>query len=219
MVAFGGAEKSAYLYKVPECERVIKFDNHSDWVFGTTFSKDSKNMVTTSRDRAIKLVEIATKNFVDDINYQVYAGGYYAVARNPQTDEVAVAGDEGLIRYYSIFKVKARTMNREDYNLLRSFPAQDGPVFALAFSPDGSLLAAGGRTSDVKVFKTADASVVAALKGFKGSVHSLAWHPKTNQLAVAGFDGSVYLYAMPAGQLVKSFVPVPMAPGRAAAAR
>ena len=108
MVAFGGAEKSAYLYSVPECcSRLMKFDNHSDWVFGTTFTKDSKNFVTTSRDRAIKLVEIATKNFVDDINYQVYKGGYYAVARNPMTDEVAVGGDEGLIRYYSIYKKQA----------------------------------------------------------------------------------------------------------------
>lgn len=210
LVAFGGAEKSAYLYTVPDGQRVLKFDNHSDWVFGTTFSRDSKNMVTTSRDRAIKLVEIATKNFMDDINYQVYAGGYYAVARNPQTDEVAVAGDEGLIRYYSIFKVKARTMNREDYNLLRTFPAQDGPVYALAFSPDGAMIAAGGRTSDVKVFKASDASVVASLKGYNGTVHSLAWNPKKSELAVGGFDGSVYLYSMPKGDLVKSFVPAPL---------
>ena len=112
MVAFGGAEKSAYVYSVPDCQQLLKFDNHSDWVFATTFSRDSKNMVSTSRDRAIKLVEIATKNFIDDINYQVYNGGYYAVARNPVTDEVAVGGDEGLIRYYSIYKKQARTMNR-----------------------------------------------------------------------------------------------------------
>ena len=69
-----------------------------------------KVLVTTSRDRAIKSVEIATKNFIDDINYQVYNGGYYAVARNPMTNEVAVGGDEGLVRYYSIDKVRPRTM-------------------------------------------------------------------------------------------------------------
>ncbi|HTE17319.1 MAG TPA: WD40 repeat domain-containing protein, partial [Armatimonadota bacterium] len=217
MVAFGGAEKSVYVYSVPDCQQILKFDNHSDWVFSTTFSRDSKNIVSTSRDRAIKLVEIATKNFIDDINYQVYNGGYYAVARNPMTDEVAVGGDEGLIRYYSIYKQKARTMNREDYNLLRTFPKTNGPIYSLAFSPDGSLIAAGGRPSEVMVYNTADATPVskpvATLKGFSGSVHSLAWHPKGGQLAVAGFDGSVHLYAMPAGTLVKSFVPVPM-PGK-----
>lgn len=210
MVAFGGAEKSAYLYSVPDCTQVLKFDNHSDWVFGTTFSRDSKNVISTSRDRAIKLVEIATKNFIDDINYQVYNGGYYAVARNPMTDEVAVGGDEGLIRYYSIFKVRARTMNREDYNLIRTFEKLDGPIYAIAFSPDGTMMAVGGRTTEVRVFKTADGSKIASLKGFNGTVHSLAWHPKNGQLAVGGFDGSVHLYSVPAGQLVKSFVPVPM---------
>jgi WD40 repeat protein len=209
-VAFGGAEKSAYLYTVPELTRVLRFDNHSDWIFGTTFSKDGKNMVTTGRDKAIKLVEIATKNFVDDINYQVYAGGYYAIARNPTTDEVAVGGDEGLVRYYSIFKKAARTINRDDYNLIRTYDKQPQPIFALAFSADGAMLAAGGRSDEVWVYKTGETAPFLRLKGFEGSVHSLVWNPKGGQLAIGGFDGSVRLYAVPSGELVKSFVPVPL---------
>lgn len=209
-VAFGGAEKSAYLYSVPEGRQLIKFDNHSDWVFGTTFSRDGKNMVTTSRDRAIKLVEIATKNFVDDVNYQVYNGGYFAIARNPQADEVAVGGEEGLVRYYSVFKKQARTMNREDYNLLRTFEKMPAAIYAVAFNGDGSLMAVGGQASEVWVFKTADGSRVATLKGFKGSVHGLAWHPKTGHLAVAGFDGRIRVYAVPSAQTVREFVPMPL---------
>jgi WD40 repeat protein len=216
LVACGGAEKSAYLFTVPDLQQVMKFDNHSDWVFGTTFTKDSKNFVTTSRDRAIKLVEIATKNFVDDVNYQVYKGGYYAIARNPMTDEVAVGGDEGLIRYYSIYKKQARTMNREDYNLLRTFPAIGAPIYSVAFSGDGKLVACGGRGPEVVVFKTIDGSKVGSVKGFEGSVHSLNFHPKTGQLVVTGFDGKIYFYDMPDGKLAKSFVPVPMGKQQAA---
>jgi WD40 repeat protein len=210
LVAFGGAEKSAYLYAVPECTQVLKFDNHSDWVFGTTFTRDSKHMVTTSRDRAIKMVEIATKNFVDDVNYQVYNGGYNAIARNPMTDEVAVGGDEGLVRYYSIYKKQARTMNREDYNLLRTYEKMPPPIYSLAFSPDGALFAAGARTGEVWVYKTAEPAPVLKLKTQEGSVHSLAWHPKGGQLAVSGYDGAVRLYEMPAGKEIGKFVPVPL---------
>jgi WD40 repeat protein len=213
-VAFGGAEKSVYLYTVPDVQQVMKFDNHSDWVFGTTFSKDSKNVISTSRDRAIKLIEIATKNFVDDINYQVYNGGYFAVARNPMTDEVAVGGEEGIVRYYSIFKVKARTMNREDYNLLRTFDKVDGPIYTLAFNADGSMLAVGGRFNEIRIFKTADGSKIASLKGFSGSIHSLAWHPKKPELTVAGFDGTIRTYAVPGGDVLHAFVPVPVTRGQ-----
>lgn len=211
LVAFGSAEKSAYLYSVPECQQLLKFDNHSDWVFGTTFSRDGKNMVTTSRDRAIKLVEIATKNFVDDINYQVYNGGYNAIARNPMSDEVAVGGDEGIIRYYSIYKKQARTMNREDYNLLRTYEKMPPPIYALAFSPDGAILAAGSRTGDLWLFKTGETTPYAKIKAQEGSIHTLAWHPKGGQLAVSGFDGSVRLYEMPAGKELSKFTPVPLA--------
>jgi WD40 repeat protein len=210
MVAFGGAEKSVYVYKVPDATQVLKFDNHSDWVFGTTFSKDSKILVTTSRDRAIKSIEIATGNFIDDINYQVYNGGYYAVVRNPKTDEVAVAGDEGLIRYYTIYKTKARTMNREDYNLVRTFPNRQGPDYALAFNPEGTMIAEGGQSPEVRIFNVADGKPVTSLKLPSGSVHALAWHPKGAQLAVTGFDGAVRLFAMPGGELVKSFSAVPL---------
>lgn len=214
MVACGSAEKSVYLHSVPGLQPLIKFDNHSDWVFGTTFTRDSKHMVSTSRDKAIKLVEIATKNFVDDINYQVYNGGYFSVARNPVTDEVAVGGEEGLVRYYSIYKKQARTMNREDYNLLRTYEKLDGPIHALAFSADGALLAVGGRSGEVRVYKTADGSRAATLKGHGGSIHTLAFHPKTGQLAAGGFDGSIRLYTLPTGELVKTFIPVPITAAR-----
>jgi len=212
LLACGGAEKSAYVFSVPDLQQVVKFDNHSDWVFGTTFSLDGKNFITTSRDRAIKLVEIATKNFVDDINYQVYKGGYHTIARHPKLDEVAVGGEEGLVRYYSIFKKAARNINRDDFNLIRTFPPLGAPIYALAFSPDGTLLAVGGRAGEVAVYRTADGGKAAALKGFEGSVHGLAFHPTNGRLAVAGFDGRVYLYALPGAEPVSSFVPVPMGP-------
>lgn len=210
LLACGSAEKSVHLHTVPELQPVLKFDNHSDWVFGTTFTRDSKHLVSTSRDKAIKLVEIATKNFVDDVNYQVYNGGYYAIARNPVTDEVAVGGEEGLVRYYSIYKKQARTMNREDYNLLRTFEKLDGPIHAITFSPDGSLMAVGGRSAEVRVYKTADGTRAATLKGHQGSIHTLAWHPKSGQLAAGGFDGSVRLYEAPSGTLKSVLLPVPL---------
>ncbi len=243
LVGFGGAEKSAYVYSVPDCKQLVKFDNHSDWIFGTTFTKDSKILVTASRDRAIKLVDIATHNFIDDANYQVYNGGYFAIARNPQIDYVAVGGEEGIVRYYSIRQLYRRTMNREDYNLWRTFDKVDGPIYALAFSPNGTMLAVGGRTSSVVIYnndfkkdpvvdtptasqtapggppipsKTPPAKL-AELTGFSGSVHSMGWHPGGKQLAVSGFDGTVHLYEVPSGKLVKTFVPVPLGAATASA--
>ena len=56
-----------------------------------------------------------------------------------------------------------------------------------------------------------DGARIASLKGFEGSVHGLAWHPKNGQLAVSGFDGKVYFYSLPEGKLLSSFTPVPMA--------
>ena len=210
-VCFGGAEKSVYVYTVPDGKQVLKFDNHSDWVFGTTFTTDSKHFVSVSRDRSLKLVEITQNSFVDDINYQVYGGGYSSVSRNPKSDEVAVGGEEGIIRIYSIYKKAARNMMRDDFNLIRTFDKLSGPISAVAYSPDGSMVAAGGQSPEVLVFKAADGSRVATLKGHTGTVHTLAWNEKSGELAVSGFDGSVRVYSLPDGKQMRQFVAVPMA--------
>ncbi len=40
---------------------------HSDWVLDTVFSKDGTYLISVSRDRSMKLVEVATQRFVDNI--------------------------------------------------------------------------------------------------------------------------------------------------------
>ena len=63
-----------------------------------------------------------------------------------------------------------------------------------------------------------DGKPATSLKGFQGTVHSLSWTPKGDRLAVGGFDGKVRIYAMPKGEEVKAFVPVPLTPATQVAA-
>ena len=66
-------------------------------------------------------------------SYRPY-DGWRCLARRPKADQIAAAGLDGVPRLYQIFKAKARTMNREDYNLVLAFEKQPGVVNALAFN-------------------------------------------------------------------------------------
>jgi Planctomycete cytochrome C/WD domain, G-beta repeat len=84
------------------------------------------------------------------------------VIRNPKDDTVAIGGDEKIPRLYKIFRTQARDPSYTDFNLLRAFEAQPGPVSSLAFAPDGSKVATGGFDGTVRVFNVADGKLIAA---------------------------------------------------------
>ena len=220
LLGFGCVDNSVRVVTVPQGKQVMRLDNHSDWVLSTCFSLDSKNILSTGRDQALKLTLIEGGSFIDDIN--THYGAYRALARHPKSDQVLVAGDDGIPRLYQVFRTKARSMNQEDHNLLRVYEKQPATVTAVAFSTAGDIFAVGAENGGVRIYKTdngpavkEDQAVVggvatASLKGCQGVVYSLAFRPDGKQIAVGGRDGTLRLYDLPAGTLVKSFSPVPL---------
>lgn len=80
-LAFGCADNSVRIVTVPDGKQTLKFDNHSDWVFATAFSMDSKNLISASRDQAVKLTLADSGSFIDDLN--THASALRCLVRNP----------------------------------------------------------------------------------------------------------------------------------------
>ncbi|MCL4207060.1 MAG: DUF1080 domain-containing protein [Pirellulaceae bacterium] len=81
-------------------------------------------------------------------------------------------------------------------------------VMSLAFSPDGSILAAGDEGGEVRLWDTASGQEIKRLPIGK-SVFELAFHPQGRMLAAGGWRrgeaGTVHIWTVPDGQSVKSF--------------
>lgn len=67
-IAFGCSDNSVRVLTVPDGKPILKFDNHSDWVFSTAFAMDGRNLLSAGRDQAIKLILVESGQFIDDIN-------------------------------------------------------------------------------------------------------------------------------------------------------
>ena len=99
--------------------------------------------------------------------------------------------------------------NKEE-SAIREFEHMSTSLCAVAFSADGSRLACGGLSGEVRLFQTDNGQRIATIPQAGGPVFALAFHPKENQLATAGSDGQVRFYNAADGKLLKTIPGVPI---------
>jgi WD40 repeat protein/mono/diheme cytochrome c family protein len=250
LVAFGCADTSLRAINAETGEQVLFQGAHDDWVLDTVFSVDGKHLVSAGRDMSLKLIEVATERFVDNITSitpGALKGGIHAVARHPGRDELLVAGSDGIPKTYRMQREVARAIG-DDSNLIREFPPIPGRIFDAEYNHDGTLFAAGSsldgkgyvylysspqnteatpeeikqiqakvstsRSDDEKKkldeYHVADAKLVHKLAGQEGGVYAVAFSPDGKIVASAGLDGVVRFNSVETGELTGEFLPVPV---------
>jgi WD40 repeat protein len=216
-LAFGAFDNRARVIDVESNKVVMTLDAHSDLVFATTFSLKLDHLITVSRDMAMKLTEIKTAQFIDNITSitpGALKGGLMAVQRHPKEEQVLAGGADGEPKLYKIFRTQARQIG-DDFNKLKAYPAMPGRIFSLEFNADGSLFVAGSSNATsgaARIYNTNDAKVTHELAGHTAGVFAVAFRPDGKQVATGGFDGKVRLFDVDTGMLVKEFVPVEITP-------
>jgi WD40 repeat protein/serine/threonine protein kinase len=88
----------------------------------------------------------------------------------------------------------------------RSLEGHEGPVWSVAFSPDGSRLASGAEDHDVVLSDAHTGVVLAVLKGHTQVIRSVAFSPDGSRLASASADHTVRVWDVRSGQPLMTFL-------------
>jgi len=229
-IAFGCADNTLRAIDSGTGKQVLFQGAHSDWVLGTVFSRDGAHLVSTSRDMSMKLTEVATQRFVDNITSITpgrLKGGLQTVdlrPGQPETkvkgvdgadkiyDEVVVGGSDGTPRLYKIHRVKQRTIGDDD-NKVRDYAPMPGRLNAVRFNKSGTLFAAGSSsdgTGELRLYNVADGKIMAKVENTT-PIFAVAFHPEGKTVAFAGFDGKIRLVDVTSGKITQEFLAVELA--------
>ncbi len=117
------------------------------------------------------------------------------IAYDPVHDRLAVGSSEGAIYL----------LDRATFSVLTRAPAHPPSVFALAFSPDGAYLYAGGRDAGLSRWRTHAAGLeqIQEATAHLMTVNAIAVHPQGKYLATASRDKTIKLWSAEDLRLLK----------------
>jgi WD40 repeat protein len=126
---------------------------------------------------------------------QLDTGGHMArikdIAFTPDGKQLVSAADDKTIRVWDAATGKTlRTIRGE------IAPGDTGKIYAMALSPDGKWLAAGGSTrgDEIRLYDFASGELKTLLKGHKDVIHTLAFSPDGKKLISGSGDNTAILW-------------------------
>ncbi len=86
-----------------------------------------------------------------------------------------------------------------DGAVVRSFPGLPTPLYGLAISPDGQLLAGTGQAATPRIWRLSDGKVVASLYGHGELAHHLMFSADGERLVTVGVDSTIRVWSVRTG--------------------
>jgi WD40 repeat protein len=120
----------------------------------------------------------------------------YALAFSPDGKKFATAGYDRMIRVWDTGTL-ARTKDSQATELAKPeliLKDHSDTIYALSWSPDGTLLASGSADRSIKVWEATTGKRLYTLGDPTDWVYSLAWSPDKKHLAASGVDKTLRIW-------------------------
>ena len=165
----------------PKKQQALSSDQHYATAFA--YSADGRYMATAGSDGPVKLWDVATGRVVRSL--VGHTGASTAVVFSPDRHRLVSTSYDTTMRVWDL--------TRSTPEKFRRLNARGHELIGLAFSPDGSLIAAADPFSKPPVVMLLDAATSSVIATFPGRTNRLNFSPDGSLLAVPEASGAIQL--------------------------
>jgi WD40 repeat protein/tetratricopeptide (TPR) repeat protein len=183
------SDSEVQVWDLPGRRLLGTMKGQGDAISALALAANDSILATAGSDKTVLLWDLATRKEIARLGQ--YKTAVAALACAPDGLTVAVA-DGAEVKLWDVPGRRVRATLRR---------ATQGQPSALAFSPDGSALAAGTPTGSVTVWNARSGEIVASVEEPGAAVLALAFSPEGRSLAVARNDRTIHLRDPATGQL------------------
>lgn len=195
-IASGGQDATVQVWKAATGARSLTYREHASRVNGVSWSRNSRSVASGSEDKSVQVWNASSGDL--EFNFLGYTAGVLCVGWQPDDSSVASGSWDGTLRDWAITQHGTYFAPGDQVFDYRGHGNSE--VDALAWSPDGKLIASAGADQTVQISRGIDGAP--ALPSFTrhksqtntNSVLSVAWSPDGNSIASGDTNGNVYVW-------------------------
>jgi WD40 repeat protein len=173
-----GVDRTVHAWDATTGDSLRVFEGHTQSVNALALSADGRWLYSGSEDDTVR-------------RWDTQSGAGEVAITLPDAVNVLAVAPSGAVA----LGCEDGTASLLEAGAVRLITRHKHPVYAVAFSPDGALLASGSWDGDLRVTRVATGEAVAVLKGHDYAVLALAFSPDGTLLASAGRDTTVRLWS------------------------
>ncbi|EMD58222.1 hypothetical protein COCSADRAFT_351273 [Bipolaris sorokiniana ND90Pr] len=173
-------------------------EGHSDYISAIAFSSDGQLVASGSRDKTVRLWETATGTCRSTL--EGHSDYVSAVAFSPDGQVVASSGGKTVRLLETASGDKTVRLWETATGICRStLEGHSQEISAIAFSPDGQLVASGSSDKTVRLWETATGICRSTLEGHSQEISAIAFSPDGQLVASVSRDKTVRLWEVVTG--------------------
>jgi len=213
LLASAGVDRTVRIWETATGATLGILTGHASWVRAVAFSPDGTLLASASEDKTVRVWQTTTGTAVSTLTG--HASQVWAVAFSPDGTLLASASEDKTVRVWGTATgtaIRTLTGHAEgpltagrDARTARALNAAAGVArtvahipsgaLAVAFSPDGTLLASAGADRTVRIWETATGTAIRTLTGHTGRASAVAFSPDRTRLASVGSDRKIILWS------------------------
>jgi WD40 repeat protein len=179
---------------------VLNTGGHVGRVRGLFFTPNGKELISVGEDRTVRVWGVGEGEPRQVLRLPIGAEERttdlgLAAALAPDGKTVAVATFAPGTGQHQVYLIDLAGERVE-----RVLKVGKAPIWAVAFSPDGKLLATGGEQKTVLLWNLETGKVLSELTGHTAALRALVFSPDGKRLASSGLDKTVRLWSVETGK-------------------